>query len=349
MLLSRPLCLTENRMSAATPPATPPVTPPVLLFSCMKNEGPGLLEWIAYHRAIGIDHFLIYSNDCEDGTDAMLDRLQELGLVTHRRNPSPKGRNTRAQALAIDQLADDPVYRAAPWVLFIDADEFLNIHRGAGSLADLFAADPAADCFLIHWRLFGTSGRHRFEPGLVTEQFTQAIALSHRAVPGSFAPKALFRTSAFLKPGIHRPRQRADLPTARHVYADGTPASRGWGRIEAAASFDHAQINHYSVQSLDMVILKYLRGFAAGKAPPDPLSYLQCRDFNHEADLRIQRHLPALRAERDRLLADPILGPLQKSAEDWRLATLARQVWHPRNRPLIDSMLAALQTMQPQA
>lgn len=328
-------------------------SPPVLLFSCMKNEGPGLLEWIAYHRAIGIDHFLIYSNDCEDGTDAMLDRLQDLGLLTHRRNASPKGRNTRAQAIAIDQLATDPVYQAAPWVLFIDADEFLNIHHGTGQLADLFAAAPEADCFLIHWRLFGTSGRHRFEPGLLTEQFTRAIALSHRAVRGSFAPKALFRTAAFLKPGIHRPRQRPDLPPdlppARHAYADGTPASRAWGRIEAAASFTHAQINHYSVQSLDMIILKYLRGFAAGNAPPDPLSYLQSRDFNHEEDRSIQRHLPALRKERDRLLADPVLGPLQRAAEDWRLATLARQVWRRRNRPLIDRMIAAQSATQPPA
>lgn len=337
--------------------------PPVTLFSCMKNEGAGLLEWIAYHRCIGIDHFLIYSNDCEDGTDAMLDRLQDMGLVTHRRNVAPKGRNTHAQALAIDQLADDPVYQAADWVLFIDADEFLNIHHGAGHLTDLFAVAPQADCFLIHWRLFGTAGRHRFEPGLVTEQFTRAIALSHREVPGSFAPKSLFRRQAFLKPGIHRPRQlpspapdappnappnaSPDAPAALHVLADGTPMRRGWARIEAAASFTHAQINHYSVQSLDMVILKYLRGFAAGQAPPDPLAYIKARDFNHEDDRSILRHRDALIAARDALLADPILGPLQAAADQWRLDTLARQVWRRRNRPLINSMAAAQQAMLP--
>ncbi len=35
----------------------------------MKNEGPYIVEWIAYHRAIGVDNFLIYTNGCEDGTD----------------------------------------------------------------------------------------------------------------------------------------------------------------------------------------------------------------------------------------------------------------------------------------
>ena len=33
----------------------------------MRNEAPFILEWIAYHRAIGFDDFLIYSNDCSDG------------------------------------------------------------------------------------------------------------------------------------------------------------------------------------------------------------------------------------------------------------------------------------------
>ena len=53
----------------------------------MKNEGPFILEWIAYHLAIGVDDFLIYTNDCTDGTDEFLDILQDRGLVQHRINP----------------------------------------------------------------------------------------------------------------------------------------------------------------------------------------------------------------------------------------------------------------------
>lgn len=320
--------------------------PKVLLFSCMKNEGAGLLEWIAHHRVVGIDHFLIYSNDCADGSDRMLDRLQEMGVLTHRRSLAGRGRNTRAQAIAIDRLAEDAAYQAADWVLFIDADEFLNVHRGAGTVAALMAADPAADCFFLHWRLFGTAGRQRYEPGLVTEQFTRAIAPGHDAVAGSFAPKALFRRAAFLKPGIHRPRQLPPgAPPTRAVLADGSPIGRNWNGIARAVSFAHAQINHYSVQSLDMVILKYLRGFAAGQAPADPLAYLQARDFNHEEDRTILRHGAAMRAERARLLADPVLAALQAEAELWRQETLARQVWRRRNKALIAQMVAAQEAL----
>jgi hypothetical protein len=61
-----------------------------VIVTTMKNEGPFILEWLAYHRAIGFDDFLIYTNDCTDGTDAMLRLLQEKGLVQHRENPTGK-------------------------------------------------------------------------------------------------------------------------------------------------------------------------------------------------------------------------------------------------------------------
>ena len=45
-----------------------------VIVGCMKNEGPYIVEWVAYHRAIGIDNFLIYTNGCDDGTSEILDR-----------------------------------------------------------------------------------------------------------------------------------------------------------------------------------------------------------------------------------------------------------------------------------
>jgi hypothetical protein len=58
----------------------------VLAVTIMRNEAPFLLEWIAYHQHIGVTDYLIYTNDCEDGTDFLLDRLAALGVVHHERN-----------------------------------------------------------------------------------------------------------------------------------------------------------------------------------------------------------------------------------------------------------------------
>lgn len=37
------------------------------LFLCQRNEGLFLPEWISYHKAIGFDRIVIFSNDCSDG------------------------------------------------------------------------------------------------------------------------------------------------------------------------------------------------------------------------------------------------------------------------------------------
>jgi Glycosyl transferase family 2 len=55
----------------------------------LKNEGAFLIEWLAHHRACGFTDFLVYSNDCTDGTDLMLDRLQAMGQLTHIHNDGP--------------------------------------------------------------------------------------------------------------------------------------------------------------------------------------------------------------------------------------------------------------------
>jgi hypothetical protein len=56
----------------------------------MRDEAPALLEWVAFQDVIGIDRIVVYTNDCRDGTDAMLDRLGQIGApVIRRDNPPP--------------------------------------------------------------------------------------------------------------------------------------------------------------------------------------------------------------------------------------------------------------------
>jgi Glycosyl transferase family 2 len=49
----------------------------------VKNEAPYLLEWIAYHRVIGVDRFLIYNNDSTDETSSILEHLDRAGIGSH--------------------------------------------------------------------------------------------------------------------------------------------------------------------------------------------------------------------------------------------------------------------------
>ncbi|MCB1331900.1 MAG: glycosyltransferase family 2 protein, partial [Maritimibacter sp.] len=65
----------EEELAAAFPEAPMRLLPEGnsgnVIVGCMKDEAPYILEWIAYHRMIGVDNFLIYTNGCSDGTDAL--------------------------------------------------------------------------------------------------------------------------------------------------------------------------------------------------------------------------------------------------------------------------------------
>ena len=99
------------------------MTSPIALMSCMRNEGIHVVEWLAYHRTIGFGPIIICSNDCTDGTDEMLIRLEELGLAHHRRNVIPPG--VKPQPSAIRHAQAEPLVHASDWVMVFDADEFL--------------------------------------------------------------------------------------------------------------------------------------------------------------------------------------------------------------------------------
>ncbi|MBV9785819.1 MAG: glycosyltransferase family 2 protein, partial [Acidisphaera sp.] len=52
------------------------------ILAAARNEGIYLLDWIAYHRSIGVEHFFIYSNNNDDGSDDLLALLAEHGEIT---------------------------------------------------------------------------------------------------------------------------------------------------------------------------------------------------------------------------------------------------------------------------
>ena len=78
-----------------------PDEPRITAVAFAKNEGRFLLEWIAYHRLIGVSDFVFFTNDCEDGLPALLERLAEMGIVSRYDNPVAPGGSPQNQALGL--------------------------------------------------------------------------------------------------------------------------------------------------------------------------------------------------------------------------------------------------------
>lgn len=179
----------------------------ITAVTTQKNEGAFLLEWIAYHKLIGFTDIVILSNDCEDGSDVMLDHLSKSGEITHVHNDGPY--DDRGIQLAALKLADrQQAVKEADCVMHLDIDEFLNVHVGEGHVSDLIAALPEADAIALTWQMFGNNGVIEYKDRLVTDQFARAAPKIMHWPWRAFMIKTLYRNNGIYgKLGVHRPKQ----------------------------------------------------------------------------------------------------------------------------------------------
>ncbi|NEY88709.1 glycosyltransferase family 2 protein [Tabrizicola oligotrophica] len=299
----------------------------------VKNEGAFLIEWLAHHRAVGFTDFLVYSNDCSDGTDAMLDRLQALGWLTHVRNDGPHAEGP--QWALLKAAEQHPLKAAADWVLFCDIDEFVNIHAGDRTLGALLAALPEADAITLTWRMFGNAGVIEFADQPVTQTFTRAAPETLAWPWRAQLFKTLFRNDGrWRKLGVHRPRspapgvparwfdgsgrEIADLAAGQRIFSDYTRPNYGL-----------VQLNHYALGAMQSYLVKCDRGRANREASGFDMGYWVERNLCAAED----RTILALdsSALRDGLHADPVLGALHAGAVRWRqdrfAALMAEESW----------------------
>ncbi|SFG13146.1 Glycosyl transferase family 2 [Palleronia marisminoris] len=282
------------------------------IVTTMKNEGPFILEWIAYHRAIGVDTFLVYSNDCTDGTDRMLDLLQTKGILQHRENPFRKT-DLKPQHAALQAADAEPVIKALDWVVCMDCDEFINIHIGEGRLTDLFAAVPDANMISMTWRLFGNGDVDGFRDELITERFTSCAPQFARKPHQAWGFKTLTRnTGIFKKLGVHRPKGLKPQLVGHVNWVNGsgepmpeTEYRNAWRSTIGTYGYDLVTLNHYALRSAESFLVKRDRGRVNHVDRDQGLNYWFRMNFNAEEDRSIQRMLPRLREEYDRLMADP--------------------------------------------
>jgi len=322
----------------------------LLIVTTARNEGPFLLEWLAHHIAAGASDILVYSNDCEDGTDRMLDRLAAAGHLTHVGHSAPEGDSIQWQALRA--AWKHPLRKEADWILGIDLDEFANIHVAGHGFADLIAALPeGTDAIALPWRFFGDNGVFAFEDRPVTEQFTAAMAPEcSYPVPATFF-KTLFRTAGpFNQMGVHRPRQKEPEKAGLPNWVDGSghPLPESFARntkrlslIGVSGNRGLAEINHYSVKSAESFMVKRFRGLPNRSDKPINLAYWVERNFNTVEDRSIAAMAPATAAVLDRLRAIPGMADLHASAVDWHRAAFAKIISVPAEHALFSRLVLA--------
>lgn len=344
--------MTEDRVERGATASTAGAAPGLadagrcVLVTAVRNEAPFLLEWIAYHRLIGFSRIVVLSNTSDDGTEDILAALAEAGEIAHYHVDPEPGHSPQYAARIVFEEREG--YVDGAWYMWLDADEFLNIHLGQRRLPDLLAKLDGVKGIHLNWRIFGTSGHQQFPGRFVSRDFPGA---SRSTFPPNRETKSLFRktdsiTGFALKPS-RRPRLAPNhgLSAADFLTGTGSPlvpattVTQKWFAgdksirtntvLPGEMGWTLAQINHYSVRTPEFFALKAGRGRGAARDPRKPNDrhtgdYFKSHDRNGKTDLSIVVWEQPVTEAIARLAGMPDVAKAVRRSEDLVQAILAK-------------------------
>lgn len=302
-----------------------------LLVAIMRDEAPYILEWVSHHRAVGFTDILVFTNNCRDGTDHILDRLMDLHLVVHCPNPKAVFSQISAwQVAALRYAARFGLYRRADWVMTVDADEFLEISVGDHTL-DALLAESRFDVMSLPVLSYRSDADPGIRDGQVQDRFRQP-RIEFAAEGWTPTPMAV---KSLVRPSIPHHHFRNHRPKIDSFSTSGMVWQDGAGQVLSPAFTDHkingwtfdaypalAHVNHHSLRSRDSFLMKAMRGDAVTEARlgletekqfTNTVKYWSRRNSGDASLRQVARPPAALALDAD-LHRDPILAELHAAA-----------------------------------
>ncbi len=150
------------------------------LVIIVKNEATYLLEWIEYHKLIGVEHFYIYDNESTDNTFNLLKPYIDRKEVSYIHCPG--------QAMQMPAY-NDAIARFGHnnfWMGFIDADEFIVLANNI-KITHFLQNYENFSAIGINWKLFDSNGFDQ-EPlnGYVISNYTRTYKDDNTPVNRNF-------------------------------------------------------------------------------------------------------------------------------------------------------------------
>lgn len=264
------------------------------LAAIFKNEGPYVLEWVAYHRLLGVERFFIADNGGDDDMTPLLAALDRAGIVSHIPFPGVPGEPPQ---LAAYRLILDRHRTAAEWFAFIDADEFILPTGKDRDLPGWLSRLPRkVGAVALNWATYGSSGRDRPGDGLVNERFT----IRHEEHdPGHRHYKTILRAEAFVATSGN-PHHFEIAPRWRCVDANGDllRGLPGQSGMSESVVWGHFRLQHFLLKSKSEYVRKKMaRGRATRFDQPRTMRQFEQFDRPGVEDPASPDMLAALRTE----------------------------------------------------
>ncbi len=157
----------------------------IVLCAAFQDAAPRILEWIAFHRLIGVDRFVLYDQGSTDGTAALIARSR-FGHWAAVIDWAHNGGQTAAHADFVTNHAN-----RFTWAIIAETDAFIH-PLNTDSIRTLLPRFDGFSAVLLRRLTFAAPG-HQTRPGqLVIGHCTTRYA---DALPRDSAAPTLLRTS----------------------------------------------------------------------------------------------------------------------------------------------------------
>jgi hypothetical protein len=283
----------------------------IALLATARNEGLYLLEWIAYHRSIGVEAFFIYSNDNNDGSDVLLASLAEAGVISWVKSELDVGHAAQPKAYghALGVLPHILDYR---WTLIIDLDEFFVFDSGRfDSIGDYIAwhESRSVDAVALNWLVYGSNGEDTWRDAPMSARFTRRLPWIDKHI------KTLVRTNMAMHSRPHHPAVDARQNLTTRNASGGLQVQDNEPSYSAHPECDTAWINHYFLKSAEEFVWKFSRNRGDHALVRQATPSIMERSF---AEMFVQQH------RSDTLVTDARILPCARRLTEHYDALLAQ-------------------------
>ncbi|UMM64280.1 glycosyltransferase family 2 protein [Aristophania vespae] len=230
----------------------------VALVGIVRNERKDILHWLGWHAKLGIDSFIIFDDNSDDGTDLLLKAASlSLDIRFFRIEKASNSFSERKRIVYLDAIAG--LKKSAEWVLFLDTDEYLNLYRHNHVHNFLAEFDEKVGAIAVNRCTYGANRE------ILRPEHPNPYAFTHHSAPNHRYNRWI---KSFIRPsyfnGVWENNHYFPLVKGRYVSPEGKDVQ--WvqpGETSTPAEWKTARIMYYPGGSLEQLVERERRGHAS--------------------------------------------------------------------------------------
>lgn len=227
----------------------------VYIFTNARDE-PNIAEWIAHHLLLGFDKVFVFDHLSKEPIQSKLGTNFNNRVSVRRVGGSG---NIKLQFMK--EAVKIANKEGASWMLYLDADEFLNLNNHK-NVKEYLLNFVEADSVGVNWLMFGSSGYVEQPSGLITENFIRSEIRLNQHVKSFVRPNVVT--------DIVNPHWFVIQNKNRYYSGNGTRMSIGpFNNQPLPFIKSNAYIAHYIIQSGNEYIRRKGRNMDDGTSAID--------------------------------------------------------------------------------